>query len=45
MSEPIYEASLAQFVRKHGHLPGERPENHSKRPVGRFRKLLLGPRP
>ena len=48
MSEPIYDELLAQFIRKHGHLPGER---RSKRPVGLFKKTIadmvsiLGPRP
>lgn len=41
MSEPIYDALLAQFIRKHGHEPGAWA---AKRPVGRFRKLFLSPR-
>jgi len=43
MSEPIYNAALAQFIRKHGHKPGETP---TKRPVGAlFRRLFPEPRP
>lgn len=44
MSEPIYDALLAQFIRKHGHKPGDRP---TKYPISAsaLRRVLSGARP
>ena len=45
MNEPIYNKLLGQFVKKHGHKPGDQP---TKRPIGdaQFRRLFPArPRP
>ena len=44
MGEPIYNELLAQFIKKHGHKPGEQPTKH---PIGdaQFRRLFPEPKP